>query len=422
MNEFQNPFVRITGQHRRASEVLHTAALRAGFPVRILPNASTPTEDYAQIDLSLAATEPSDAKSSNPKLTNKKAVAKPITLPDRGLSYAGFSPEQRAWFLEWLADPSRSAPAAFQQLYLANVEVALFEEQPIAADALENLLTLNAMPVWRDHLGLSRSILLGLWLQQNGEQLAQWIASGNIHPALLGVAAGHLALLCKEISAEIVGTLLRRWAIVHAVPSANVLALRLDLQRERLGADPLAFALSQLDDDHGDAAVNNIAAAKEPQLWRCQHRDLRIALPQPDLHPPLEPLLRELVDDLEGVEDMGDPSVPDPRVIVDGETGNEVGSDVDEIADRPWTLILEFGESRSEYFPYALMRAKERPSFTQLMDEDRRLVYRISYRKRELRHFWRLWDYVSNWSGTTVYVNGKELENYQVWPYSQFLR
>jgi hypothetical protein len=56
------------------------------------------------------------------------------------------------------------------------------------------------------------------------------------------------------------------------------------------------------------------------------------------------------------------------------------------------------------------------------MDEDRRLIYRIIFRKSEMRRFWRIWDYVHGWTSTRVYLNGSELEKWQVWPYSQYLK
>ncbi len=85
-------------------------------------------------------------------------------------------------------------------------------------------------------------------------------------------------------------------------------------------------------------------------------------------------------------------------------------------------LILEFSQSRSEYFDYVLQLAQRQSEFAQLMDEDRRLVYRVRFRKDKLRSFWRIWEYVQNWSSTKVYVNGEEIEHWKIWPYSQYLR
>ncbi len=67
------------------------------------------------------------------------------------------------------------------------------------------------------------------------------------------------------------------------ITSHALLTLRLSSLATNLGSDPLAYALVQLPE-----------GAKEARPWRTQHRDLRIALPQPELRPILEPLLRDL--------------------------------------------------------------------------------------------------------------------------------
>jgi hypothetical protein len=87
-----------------------------------------------------------------------------------------------------------------------------------------------------------------------------------------------------------------------------------------------------------------------------------------------------------------------------------------------WRLILEFSSNRSEYFDYVLIQSQKLAGYSQLMDEDRRMVYRIIFRKSEMRRFWRIWDYVHGWTSTRVYLNGQELEKWKVWPYSQYLR
>ena len=58
----------------------------------------------------------------------------------------------------------------------------------------------------------------------------------------------------------------------------------------------------------------------------------------------------------------------------------------------------------------------------QIMDEDRRLVHCAAFRKSDMRRFWRIWDYVQNWSATRVYLNGEEIDRWKIWPYSQYLR
>ena len=165
-----------------------------------------------------------------------------------------------------------------------------------------------------------------------------------------------------------------------------------------LGAEPLTYALAHA----GDAAA-------QLRPWRTAHPNLRLALPQPDLHPVLEPLLREMSQ----VADV----VPDVETEIDA----PIEDADDEPSNRAWQLILEFGHSRSENFDYLLGLCRRLPGFSQIMDQDRRLVYRVAFRRGEMRRFWRIWDYVQGWSSTRVYVNGEELEKWKVWPYSQYM-
>ena len=113
-------------------------------------------------------------------------------------------------------------------------------------------------------------------------------------------------------------------------------------------------------------------------------------------------------------------TTPQPELVAESDA--EVDSTGDIGHDADGTIILEFGESRSEYFDYVLHLARSLDSYSQLMDEDRRLIYRIRFRKSKLRKFWRIWEYVQNWSSTRIYVDGDEIERWKVWPYSQFLR
>jgi hypothetical protein len=39
-----------------------------------------------------------------------------------------------------------------------------------------------------------------------------------------------------------------------------------------------------------------------------------------------------------------------------------------------------------------------------------------------MRHFWQIWGYVQNWTSTHVYYEGRELDKWQVYPYSQYIR
>jgi hypothetical protein len=179
-----------------------------------------------------------------------------------------------------------------------------------------------------------------------------------------------------------------------------VLAFRLQSLAMVTGGEVLAWALAQLGD-----------VAHAPQPWRCQHRDLRIHLPQPDVRRSLEPLLTELT--AVSSTDDAEAESPDSSTMTKSKAQEELSRA---------HIVLEFRQSRSEYFPFALRLAQKRAGFTQLLDEDRHLVYRVTFRKNEMNSFWQLWNYVQSWNATRVFCKGEELQKWQVYPYSQYLR
>jgi len=134
-------------------------------------------------------------------------------------------------------------------------------------------------------------------------------------------------------------------------------------------------------------------------------------LPQPSLRPQLESLFADMAT-IQAVE------LPAEASPADEQEGHE-GRATDGAED---TIILEFGASRSEYFDYVLQLAQRLDGYRQIMDEDRRLIYRVRFHKAKLRKFWRIWEYVQNWSSTRIYVDGEEIERWKVWPFSQYLR
>jgi hypothetical protein len=312
-----------------------------------------------------------------------------------GIGYAGLTPLQRGHFLQWVAEPGAPAPPAFQQLYLAHLEVGLLEGGTKMAELLRELRRLGRMPTWQQQGGLARTTLLAYWLAQDGAGLAEWSGELLLPPALSGVALGCQALLGEALRSDQVVQLVGAWG-GPAIVQPTMLALRLRSLQTHLGNDPLAFALTQLGED-----------ARLPHPWRMHHRAVRLAIPQPDLRPILQPLLAEAVGGLNGR-----PDTPAPAV-------NAVMAPREELG---WHLIVEFGQSRSDLFPFALTLAQRHPGFKQILDENRKAVYRVLFKKNEMRQFWRLWDYVQTWANTHVYLNGAEVEAWKVYPYSQFLR
>jgi len=375
-----DPLMRVAGRDAPLTDVVARVQARS-LPITL--NSGMSGEDYALIDPVLAV-------ESNP--------APPLDdAPALGLGYAAFTPRQRGWFLAWLETPLAPAPPAFQQLYLAALEVRLLEDSHLAWQQLEQFMQSDA---WTINPGLWRVALLAAWLTQDGALLANWLATVAMPANLTGLTLGLQALLGAPLTAAEVRQIARGWSLPAADLPEAVLTFRLQSLRVTLGAEPLAHALSQLGDD-----------AHTPQPWRCQHRDLRAHLPQPDVRRPLEPLLAELTA-LRAGENAPNELDNSPELV---------RSKAQEELSRAH-IVLEFRQSRSEYFPFALRLAQKRAGFMQLLDEDRHLVYRVTFRKNEMNAFWQLWNYVQGWTATRIYCKGQELQKWQVYPYSQYLR
>ena len=378
-----SPLTRVRNRDRTLHALLQSAQETGAYPIHFLrQDQLNAIDDYAQIDPSLAISDLTDVEPAAPRA---------------GLSYAGFTPHQRSAFLEWLKRPVAAAPPAFQTLYLAHLETCLFEQSSLLDDTRLLLNYLNEVNEWEETRSLSRVMLLARWLEQDASKLVEWLESGKVHADLLGVAIGHVALLGQTLTPNMLRVLMTKWQIMDKPLDGEMARARLSSLTSTLGAEPLAYALAEL----GESGT-------APQPWRSAHRELRIALPQPDLRPLLVPHLNEIGALTTSTATLAD-ATAESTDDDDGETNK-------------WNLVLEFQQSRSEYFDFALHKARQRPGYSQLMDENRQIVYRITFLKREMRHFWSLWEYVKSWSGTEVYVNGKLVEEWKIWPYSQYLR
>lgn len=384
------PLLRVVGRDLGAAQQVQQAALHLPPTVVVQPLAAAAQHDYTQIDPALTII-PSEQLES---------------IPHVGMGYAGFTPQQRYHFLAWTLTVEMPAPAAFHQLYLANLEVNLFDEPSRAHAAKSALLALAQLPAWQAELALARTLLLACWLTQDGPGLSRWLASWSGPLPIVGIALGHLSLLHEKIDPQHVIQLASQWQLGQPLPTPALLQLRLASLATNLALEPLQYALAQQG-----------AAACLPKAWRCTHRDLRLALPQPDLRLVVEALLREMLTAPTHARSTDHTATPAEANLPAGQpTASAPGS------NNSWHLILEFGESRSDLFQFALQRAQELPGYVQMMDENRRMIHRVHFSKSELRRFWQLWDYVQSWSGTSVYLNGKALNKWEIYPYSPFMR
>lgn len=424
-------WLRITDTHAPAQQVLADAAeWLATRGITVLPGAPTDV-DYAQIDPELEA-EPSDME----------GLDEP---PPLGLGYAGFGEEQRYVFIKWAEQPERDALPAFHQLYCASLEVNLIQLSASGSGSRHHL---------REHIGkllradswLRDPWLTNLWLLDkvlNPEEaeVADVYGMEVLAPSIAGVTLGQQALRSEALTPLQVRWLGSIWRIDAAALEPALVALRLDEVRQR-GIDLLGDALAALPEN-----------ARQPKPWRSAHRDLRFALSQPDLRPTLEPRLRDALSSLtdsahslDGTEEdetnlemIADaaPELVLPELTYESGPPERIemhkrgkgkrasaspSSKTKTGAPADWQFIVEFSEGRSQYTTFALEIAQKLPGYTTLLDEDRTIVHRVLLRKSELRRFWRLWDYIQGWSSTHVYLNGKELEKWQVWPWSHYLR
>ncbi|MBW7886420.1 MAG: hypothetical protein H3C34_28095, partial [Caldilineaceae bacterium] len=256
------PIWRVAGRDAPLAEVV-AQARRRDLPAGLSPAANGTDSDYAQIDLALAV-EPVDKPG---------AIAPP---PAPGLSFAGFTPRQRGALLAWQHMPAEPSPPAFSQLYLASLEVRLLENGDWSHKVLAELLQRASSESWARHRGLTRTVILAAWLLQDGSLLAKWIGEGLAAETELTVALGLQALLHTPATVAELLQLARAWGLANHTLHDAALALRLQTLQESLGADPLAYALDSLDPQ-----------ALQPLPWRCQHRELRLQIPQPNLRPAL---------------------------------------------------------------------------------------------------------------------------------------
>jgi hypothetical protein len=377
-----HPLLRIAGRDPTAAEVLTQTLAREDFPIHgITADADAHNPYPYQIDLALEVALDTSGDSQP---------------PSPGVTYAGLTPAQRGAFLDWSLDPTRPAPAAFQRLFIAHVEVGLLDPDAPHQKLHRELIRLAYAPAWRRNEWHARALLLALWLTSNGAGIAEWTSAVDVSPVLLELAIGLQALLHEELRVEQIARLAAIWNVAGADIRAHVLETRLKSLTDSLGQPLLQAVREALD-----------AQMLQPRPWRTAHRSLRFSIPQPDIEPLLRPLLVEMLA-LTGE----DPAPADAGLEPGGPASQDPG----------WQLVLEFGHSRSDFYEHVLHLAQRMPGYLQLMDEDRRLVHRVSMRKSELRRFWRIWDYVQNWSSTRVYLNGEELEHWKIWPYSQYLR
>lgn len=423
-----NPFLRIAGRDRPATAVLdHALSARQPTFRRSAGHARQNESDYTQIDPLLPIVNSED----------------PVSPPPVGTGYAGLNDAQRGVFYNWLLAPAEMAAPAYLRLYLAYLETHLFLGEKEAVAARTALVDLLESSAWSSFPELTRVALLAGWLGQDDRHLARVLAHGHVSPSIMGIALGWQALLNHPLRGDEALAAQRTWraGVDDDLPPAAIVQLNIDSLAASLGADPLQHALAQItltppEEDTQEAAGKNEVStedrtdkdvATDPPLWpgkwtawRCVHRDLTLELPAPDLRPALAPMLNELLHTAQIFTQSEIEATLTPAA--DSDNGTETEEDGVETNTPNWHLVLEFGESRSQFYEHVVFVAQKQPNYVMLMDEGRRIVHRLIYQKRNMRQFWRIWDYVQKWSNVHVYINGQEVEKWKIWPYSPHMR
>ena len=255
---------------------------RGGVAGLGLSAPANPIRDYAQIDATLACTD------------------EDVPAPQAGLSYPGFTAAQRSAFLSWSLRPTDPAPPAFQQLFLASLEVRLLESDDWALKARRDLQALAAAPAWHTTLA---------W------PVPCCSPSGCPRRPRAGGLAGRLFVrhAGTECGHRPPGSAGHTPAWRPTAPPAGCVAGAAGICARRVDAAP---GLADRNAGEGPACPCPAGAgtsALQPRPWRCQHPNLRLQLPQPAVRSTLEPLLLDLLSVTEPVQEY-------PANAIDHET------------------------------------------------------------------------------------------------------
>ena len=151
---------------------------------------------------------------------------------------------------------------AFQQLYVATLEVALFEGKKEAIRAQRELMRLDTSPNWANSELLDRALLLSFWLAQDGPSLVRWLTHLNVCDSVTALAIGQVALLNQPVATDLLLSLMKIWKLLETDLKLSVIELRVNALCQAFEKDLLLYALEQ-----------SAQSARTPQPWRCAHRD-----------------------------------------------------------------------------------------------------------------------------------------------------
>lgn len=78
--------------------------------------------------------------------------------------------------------------------------------------------------------------------------------------------------------------------------------------------------------------------------------------------------------------------------------------------DRGWYLVSDFTQSNSNNFQKAVTIARTLPNFIELCDQNGTIIYRNIFRKETIVQFQPLYNIISKWKNSKIYINGNEVK------------
>lgn len=381
------PFLRFTGRHLPAAQQLLRGRRDYHWPIEPLPPAFLSSEDISLIDPDLPLVRPRD-----PNL---------LLSPGYRSTFRSLTAEQRWAYNQWLREHSSPAPAGYAYLYVMLLEAALFDEHALAALAELRWLVDEARTASIHEFALF-SLACGAWLHRQIETF-EWLVEQQtvltyyINPMLSFQADLQIPLSAQQAInlAPHISYSWNSWARQH--PDAVEAALA-----EELAAGDQPFL-----------AAHQARMAPQPMEIRLLNHGLAFSVNICDFlsDEPFRHSLHEVLRLSERAAQLGGHftrrSAPTTRPT--------------QWVDRGWYLVLEFEDTTSDKLDRALRIARRHPGYIKLLDENRQIVHRVLYRRRDLLLFWSLFERVRNWKSTRVYVNGNPVSLEYLWPESPAL-
>ena len=380
-DELSLPFLRIQGRNLPAAQQLRHACRERHLAITPLDYHAP---DQTMIDLILPLQEPS---------------THPVPDPGYRPAFATLSPEQRWLFWNWLRTHEGMVPVGYGVLYLQHLEAALFDTHAIAA-LQEMRWLLNHHRALSVREAAAYALAVGAWLHRQPDLFASIVNHGGAGSWNLEVLLFLQNDLGVPLSAPQVirlGQLFRHswsaWARQHAQEIEDAVFAEL-------------------------AATGHSLLSQQVDALRSEQRTGQIQLVNPGLrftlqvvdvwnNPGFQQAIKDLLAAAERSAQLGGRFTSRPLAATTRPT---------QWADRGWYLVLEFGESSSEKLNRVVTIARRHPGFVRLLDENREIVYRNLYRRRDVSKFWTLFERVRNWKSTRVFINGNPIRIEDLWP------